>query len=670
MKTLKLRPVVWALATLVASSSEAQSVLDLGNIGGATSASAISADGSTVVGAALLPGSTPLRRAYRWTYSGGLQNLNLPVVESYATGVSRDGSVIAGSYYDLTLNGGRAFRWTAAGGMENLGTLGGNLTIGEGISQDGTTVVGQSNLANNTNRAFRWTRSGGMQNLGVLGTGSRSRASGVSADGAVVVGTSDNGTSEHAFRWTAAGMVDLGTLGGRQSIGNAVSGDGTVVVGNSQVTSPGPVYAFRWTQATGMQNLGLLGGTTGQSNALGISGNGEVIVGSSNYDDTYGVPRAFRWSEATGMQSVADWLGSSGASAAGWDFISATSANEDGSVLVGNGRSPGSTRDRAWIARVSPYGTGVMDPVNYVESTMVARQALAQANQYLSRMVLWGGHHRPLASYGDLGGQSCFWATGDVGRRGGDRPISDTAGEVGVCGDFAGGAVRAGLGVGYGRQSQNLGDFGSTRTGGNHVVGEINYTTATGLLLSATGVHGKWSADVNRGYTGASGIDHSKGSTGVTSTALRLRADWNDAWRWAQAALSPYVALTATRTRTDAYTERGGGFPARFDATKQSGLETRLGVAARYSLAPATHLRGTLEAIQRLDGDAPRVTGQVLGLFRFDQPGLDESKSWVRLGLDVDHQIDRNKLLSFSLHTATPGDDPRLSAAVTLRIGF
>jgi uncharacterized protein with beta-barrel porin domain len=284
-------------------------------------------------------------------------------------------------------------------------------------------------------------------------------------------------------------------------------------------------------------------------------------------------------------------------------------------------------------------------------------------------MVMWGAHHRPLASY-KLNGQSCFWATGDLGYRGGERAVTDTAGEFGLCRDFAGGAVRAGIGLGFGKQSQNLGQFGSAKTGGNHVVAEVNYQTQAGPLLSATGMYGQWTADVNRGYIGGAGTDFSRGSTDVKATALRLRADWNDAWTVGATALSPYAALTATRTTTDGYTESGGGFPARFDAQTQSGLEARLGVAAGYTLTPATRLRATLEGIRRLDGDTPRASGQVLGLFSFNQPGISESKTWMRAGMDIDHQINNNTLLGFSVHAASRGDDPRLTAAVTLRVGF
>lgn len=662
--------MVWALASAFALPAGAQSVLDLGSLGGETYATAISSDGSTVVGAADLGGSTRINRAFRWTESGGLQNLQIPAVDSSATSVSRDGSVIVGKFYDLGLNAGRAFRWTAATGTQDIGTLGGRTSSNAAVSDDGTTIAGTSTLASGDRRAFLWTDADGMTNLGVLGTGRYSEGTGVSADGSVVIGYSESvsGGFEHAFRWTSAGMVDLGTLGGPQSHANAVSGDGTVVVGGSQLVSAGPALAFRWTQATGMQNLGLLGGSDGQSTALGISHNGKVIVGHSTYDST-NIIRAFRWTEATGMQSVADWLSSNGASAGGWDLREARSTNEDGSVVVGSGKAPGSYTNKAWIARVSPYGSGVMQPDNYVQSTMVVNQAWTQANQHLTRMVMWGAHHRPLASY-KLNGQSCFWATGDLGHRGGERAATDTAGEFGLCRDFAGGAVRAGIGLGFGKQSQNLGEFGSAKTGGNHVVAEVNYQTQAGPLLSVTGMHGRWTADVTRGYIGGSGTDYSRGSTHVESTALRLRADWTDAWALGATALSPYAALTATRTTTGGYTETGGGFPAHFDAQTQSGLEARLGVAAGYHLTPATRLRATLEGIRRLDGDTPRTSGQVLGLFSFNQPGLSGSKTWMRAGLDVDHQINNNTLLGFSVHAASRGDDPRLTAAVTLRVGF
>ncbi|GIV12363.1 MAG: hypothetical protein KatS3mg021_0645 [Fimbriimonadales bacterium] len=83
----------------------------------------------------------------------------------------------------------------------------------------------------------------------------------------------------------------LGTLGGGSSVASAVSADGSVVVGEARNAS-GLLRAFRWTQATGMQDLGTLpGGNT--SEALGVSADGSVVVGEAY--NASGYARAFRW---------------------------------------------------------------------------------------------------------------------------------------------------------------------------------------------------------------------------------------------------------------------------------------------------------------------------------------------------------------------------------------
>src|SRR5207342_3492248 len=61
-------------------------------------------------------------------------------------------------------------------------------------------------------------------------------------------------------------IVDLGTLGGSETVALDLSNSGQVV--GSSLTATGDRHAFSWTQAGGMVDLGTLGGSFSHADAV------------------------------------------------------------------------------------------------------------------------------------------------------------------------------------------------------------------------------------------------------------------------------------------------------------------------------------------------------------------------------------------------------------------
>jgi len=219
-----------------------------------------------------------------------------------------------------------------------LGTLGGNISSAHDVSADGSVVVGVAQDSNGFYRPFRWTPGGGMQDLGTLG-GRHGEAARVSPNGATIVGAASTVNSSasanitsvgflslsanhrmHPFRWTqGSGMQDLGTFGGCCGWATGVSADGRVVVGWAYNAS-GNFRAFRW-ENNQMRDLGTLGGDW--SVALGVSADGGVVVGWA--ENARGNLRAYRW-ENNQMRDLGT-LGGAESRARG--------VSADGGVVVG-----------------------------------------------------------------------------------------------------------------------------------------------------------------------------------------------------------------------------------------------------------------------------------------------------------------------------------------------
>ena len=211
---------------------------------------AISQDETTFIGRYLDQTTGNITSAYskngQNTLIGALTTTPVNGMLSTPTAVDFFGNNIAGESF--TDNGAiHAYSYNIdKNKMIDIGTLGGDYSVATGISADGTTIVGNSNLINegpwtstiiHTTHGFIY-KDGVMKDIGTLG-GDRSQITGVSGDGSVVVGSAQlAGGTWHAFVYKNGVMTDIhdtttdvGLGGWGESACTGISVDGTHIVG-------------------------------------------------------------------------------------------------------------------------------------------------------------------------------------------------------------------------------------------------------------------------------------------------------------------------------------------------------------------------------------------------------------------------------------------------------
>jgi outer membrane autotransporter protein len=286
----------------------------------------ISGDGRTILGN---EGDNE-HRAVIWTQAMGAFYFPDPSATEYIafdTYANSDGTFFAATGRVFpTIAGGasnplaattpeRAYRYSAAGSYQNLGSFGATVNMrATGISGAGDIIVGNASDITQTaspisplyiQSAFSWNATTGLSRLVDLlaapggGSGPFSEANGISRDGSTIVGASrgSNGFAQAVY-WRGNSVIGLGflpgsslpTSGNFQAVGTthalASDADGTIIVG----TAYGQVddLAWRWTAASGMQDLNVIARNAGLNlngfvlnNAVGISDNGQSITGNA-----------------------------------------------------------------------------------------------------------------------------------------------------------------------------------------------------------------------------------------------------------------------------------------------------------------------------------------------------------------------------------------------------
>lgn len=229
--------------------------IDLGTLptGQGANATSMSADGSVIVGNS---GTAP----FRWTMATGMIPLVYPASASSAAAwdISGAGHITVGEIQNPTTTGTvDAVRWIGTNEPQSLGSLGGgNISAAYAISTDGSTVVGYAATPDRIAHAFRWTETEGLVDLG-LPSQLHSLAQGVSADGTFIVGNITHRRSinnTEGFLWSEEqGTVSLG-LFGHSTFPRAVSADGSLVIGIMSAAGIGG-GGFIWTPNSGIRDF-------------------------------------------------------------------------------------------------------------------------------------------------------------------------------------------------------------------------------------------------------------------------------------------------------------------------------------------------------------------------------------------------------------------------------
>lgn len=258
------------------------------------------------------------------------------------------------------------------------------------VNDSGQVVGFIASASTNGQRATLWQDTGPVD-LGTLG-GPNSIAHAINGKGDVVgEATIADGVTSHAFLWQQGTLTDLGTLGGDASIAMDINDDG--LIAGLSTTKPGEQPYGPGTRAVlwgpnGLIDLGALGGDVAA--AAGINAKGWVVGGATTENGLeYGAPgtHAFLWKEG----QIYDLGAPDGA-----DFSAANGVNANGEVVgfAGNPKTdnPDNTMAAAyWDANGKLYNLN--DAISDDKWFLVTALAINDKGQITGLGVVDGQYH-------------------------------------------------------------------------------------------------------------------------------------------------------------------------------------------------------------------------------------------------------------------------------------
>lgn len=633
-------------------------------ISGATfntsSADYVSADGTVAVGSvsAKVGDAPSFTKVFRWTQNGTVVLPSLSgSTDDHAHAITPDGGTIIGYSY---VPQAHAVYWRGTTITDIHPDDSASISYADFVSNDGNVIAVRAYaMSEGQVQAYRWTQEGGLQ---PLSTAYSSSTWAMSAAGDVLAGhvQFNQGGGIHAFRWTQAdGLQDIHPAALLAAPGDSssvfISRDGTRIFGQAWTT--GQYVAFRWTTA-GVIDLGNLGFANTHISA--ITPDGRVAVGQSATSAE--MTAGFRWTELGGIQTIKDWLAASGVTL-GDDIIieSAEGVSDDGSIVSGH-----LDDGTVFIAK----GDSGLITLADLQQSIAGTAAAISSTRTSAGLVLNGAHGHPMARRTEAD-RFVAWAGGDYGQDNhGERDGHLSVAEGG--GGYNFGPAQLNVALGRTDSLQNTVFDGETdHTGVFGIVDVIIPVPATPLFVTVTGIYQDSELDIRRGYLNGGLPDRSDGDTDAATYGGALRVDWLNACSIGGVDLTPFTKLVITRSKIDAFTETGGGFPAAYQTQRDTVSDLHLGTNASYELRKNLRLIATLEGVYRFQDHAsstgvsiPGVTPGVTSL-----AGEDYKQAWLSGGLGTEYDVGAGTF-SIMLNGTTEGAASNLWLATSYQYKF
>ena len=275
----------------------------------------------------------------------------------------------------------------------------------------------------NVNHAFRW-RNGTLTDLGTLPGGVNSFPQGANTNG-WVVGTSENGTTDpvlgipefEAVLWRNGQIINLGTLGGNESIGFDTNSRGQIVgLAANTVPDPASMFGlatqtrpFLWKDGV-MHDLDTLGGTDGVAFLMNEHGQ---IMGQFYVKGTTTIDSIF-WDEdgtATDIGSLGGTNSNCGQQPCGPYWMNNRGQVVGNSTLAGEAVHHGYLWDRGTLTDLGTLGGDSSDANSINDSGVVVGRADVPGS-LTHHGILWTPRDGGMTTtdLGVIGGDACSTA--------------------------------------------------------------------------------------------------------------------------------------------------------------------------------------------------------------------------------------------------------------------